>query len=74
MRILFANWPFPHSVQSRPDLLLPWQTQQIFRVLNILMGLWKSSANSSSVAWKMLKVQFKAPSIIWMFFMDWSVL
>jgi len=45
------------------------QIGEVFGELDFLPDLWKKSANSSSVAWKMLNVQFNAQSMTWMFFM-----
>jgi predicted transcriptional regulator len=41
MGVLFANWPFSHSVQSQADFLLPWEIQQILSILDVLVGLWE---------------------------------
>jgi hypothetical protein len=63
-----ANWALPDAAQRRVDLRLLRKMDKVFDILNVLPRPRKRRANSSSVAWKRLYVQFNAPLITWMFF------
>jgi hypothetical protein len=68
-RIAFQDWPIPDRFNRRPRSHFSQTGEEVLREFDVAT-IWKIASNSASVAWKMLKVAFSAPSMIWMFFIE----